>query len=59
MIKLVLGQVMFPYAAASPELLERADAFVAEHGRDAALCRSVIEGRDIAAKALRARALPG
>ena len=41
-----------------PQLLERADAFLAEHGQDAALCRAVIEGRDVAAKALRARKLP-
>jgi hypothetical protein len=39
-------------------VVERADAFVAEHGRDAVLCRAVIEGRDVAAKALRARTLP-
>ena len=58
LIKLVLGTVMFPYSAASPQLLERADAFLAEHGADAALCRAVIEGRDVAAKALRARKLP-
>jgi hypothetical protein len=59
MVKLVLGMVLFPYAAASPQLLERADAFLAEHASDAAMCRAVIEGRDVAAKALRARELPG
>jgi aminopeptidase N len=53
--KVVLGTVLFPYSAASPALLERADAFLAEHGQDAAMCRAVIEGRDVAAKALRAR----
>jgi aminopeptidase N len=58
MVRLVLGMVLFPYSAASPRLLARADAFLAEHGQDAALCRAVIEGRDVAAKALRARALP-
>jgi aminopeptidase N len=58
MIRLVLGMVLFPYSAASPRLLERADAFLAEHRRDAALCRAVIEGRDVAAKALRARTRP-
>ena len=57
-IRVVSGIVLFPYSAASPQLLARADAFVAEHGRDAAMCRAVIEGRDVAAKALRARALP-
>ncbi len=59
MVRMVIGMVLFPYSAASPQLLERADAFLAEHGEDAALCRAVIEGRDVAAKALRARMLPG
>ena len=58
MVRMFIGTVLFPYSAASPELLERADAFLAEHGADAALCRAVIEGRDVAAKALRARELP-
>jgi len=58
MIRIILGLVLFPYSAASPELLERADAFLAEHGQDAAMCRAVIEGRDVADKALRARKLP-
>ena len=56
--RMVFGMVLFPYSAASPQLLARADAFLAEHGQDAALCRAVIEGRDVAAKALRARTLP-
>ena len=58
LITMVFGMVLFPFSAASPQLLERADAFLAEHGQDAALCRAVIEGRDVAAKALRARKLP-
>ncbi|TVZ06355.1 aminopeptidase N [Trebonia kvetii] len=58
LVRVVFGMVLFPFSAASPELLERADAFLAEHGQDAALCRAVIEGRDVAAKALRARKLP-
>ena len=58
LIRIVLGMVLFPYSAASPRLLERADAFLAEHGQDTALCRAVIEGRDVAAKALRARTRP-
>jgi aminopeptidase N len=59
MIRMVFGMVLFPFSAASPQLLERADMFLAEHGSDPALCRAVVEGRDVAAKALRARALPG
>jgi aminopeptidase N len=58
MARVVFGMVLFPFSAASPELLERADAFLAEHGEDPALCRAVVEGRDVAAKALRARELP-
>ena len=58
MAKMVVGTVLFPYSAASPELLERADAFLAEHGQDPAMCRAVVEGRDVAAKGLRARKLP-
>jgi len=57
-IRIILGLVLFPYSAASPELLARADAFLAEHGQDAAMCRAVIEGRDVAEKAMRARKLP-
>jgi aminopeptidase N len=56
--RMLFGLVLFPYSAASPELLERADAFLAEHRQDPALCRAVVEGRDVAAKALRARELP-
>jgi aminopeptidase N len=58
MARVVFGTVLFPYSAASPQLLVRADAFLAEHGQDPAMCRAVVEGRDVAAKALRARTLP-
>jgi aminopeptidase N len=58
MIRAIAGLVLFPYSAASPELLARADAFLAEHAEDAAMCRSVIEGRDVAERALRSRTLP-
>jgi len=58
LVRVVFGMVLFPFSAASPALLERADAFLAEHGEDPALCRAVVEGRDVAAKALRARKLP-
>jgi aminopeptidase N len=53
----VLGQLMFPYPAASPELVERLDAFLAED-RDPGLGRVVIEARDRVQRALRSRALP-
>ena len=53
----VLGQLMFPYPAVSPELVERLDAFLAED-RDPGLARVVIEARDRVQRALRSRALP-
>jgi len=58
LLRVVLGKLLFPYSAASPELLERVDTFLATPGLDPALARVVIEGRDIAEKALRSRALP-
>jgi aminopeptidase N len=57
MMRIVLGRLLFPYTAASPELLERTDEFLAAGDLDAGLARVVVEGRDVAAKALRARAL--
>ena len=59
LLRVMLGRDLFPYASASPKLLGRIDAFLAENGQDPSLSRVVIEGRDIAEKALRSRALPG
>jgi aminopeptidase N len=59
LLRMMLGQTLFPYTAASPELLERVDAFLAEPGLDPSVGRVVIEGRDAVEKALRSRALPG
>ena len=56
MLRIVLGRLLFPYTAASPELLRRTDEFLAAGDLDPGLARAVIEGRDVAAKALRARA---
>jgi aminopeptidase N len=53
----ILGQLLFPYPALSPELVERLDAFLAED-RDPGLARIVIEARDRVQRALRSRALP-
>jgi aminopeptidase N len=58
MIRIHLGLLLFPYAAASPGLLRRADAFLAAADHDRGMARVVVEGRDVAEKALRARALP-
>jgi aminopeptidase N len=53
----ILVQLMFPYPAVSPELVERLDAFLAED-RDPGLARVVIEARDRVQRALRSHALP-
>jgi aminopeptidase N len=57
-IRIMLGQVLFPHPAASPELLEQIDAFLAKMNPDPGLMRVLIERRDIVARALRSRALP-
>ena len=56
-IRVVLGRLLFPYPAASPDLLLRIDAFLAAP-RDPGLTRVLTETRDIVARALRSRALP-
>jgi aminopeptidase N len=58
LLRMFLGDALFPYPAASPELLRRAGEFLADPDLDPALARVVIEGRDFAEKALRSRALP-
>jgi hypothetical protein len=55
----MLGQMLFPYPAASPELLDQIDAFLAGQERDPGLVRVLIEARDVVARSLRSRALPG
>jgi aminopeptidase N len=56
-IRVVLGRVLFPYPAASPDLLDRIDAFLAVPG-DPGLTRVLTETRDVVVRALRSRALP-
>ncbi len=58
LLRVLLGRLLFPYPAASPELLAQVDAFLAAPDLDPSLSRVVIEGRDIVEKALRSRALP-
>jgi aminopeptidase N len=58
-IKRLLAEGLFPYWAASPELLRQVDDFLAAEQRDPALVRVLIERRDIVERALRSRALPG
>ena len=57
-MRMVFGQVLFPYSAAAPGLLARVDAVLAEVDLDPVFRRAVVEGRDVAEKALRARMLP-
>jgi aminopeptidase N len=54
-LRIVLGQLLFPYTAASPQLLERVDEFLGHPDLDPTLSRTVAEGRDVAEKALRSR----
>jgi aminopeptidase N len=59
LLRVLLGRGLFPYSAASPELLSRVERFLASPGLDPSLSRVVIEGRDVVEKALRSRLLPG
>ncbi len=54
----VLADGLFPYWAASPELLRQVDEFLAAEQRDPALVRLLAEGRDVVERALQSRSLP-
>jgi aminopeptidase N len=56
--RFMLARLLFPFPAASPELVERIDAFLAAQERDPGLVRVLIEHRDTVERALRSRALP-
>src|SRR5215469_544216 len=56
--RFLLANVLFPYTAASPELVDRIDEFLAAEDRNPGMARVLIQGRDIVEKALRARSLP-
>jgi aminopeptidase N len=56
-LRILLGQLLFPYSATSPELVEQINAFLAAEDRDPGLARVLIEGRDMVERALRSRAL--
>jgi len=56
-LRVVLGQVLFPHPAASPELLRQIDSFLAAGPRDPGLVRILVERRDLVERALRSRAL--
>ena len=57
-IRALVGALLFPLYATSPDLLDRVDEFLAEQERNPGMVRVLVQGRDVAAKALRARALP-
>jgi aminopeptidase N len=57
-LRVMLGDLLFPYPAASPELLTQIDEFLAAASPDPALVRVLIERRDTVQRALRSRALP-
>ncbi|MGO8956804.1 MAG: aminopeptidase N [Streptosporangiaceae bacterium] len=57
-LKRLLGDGLFPYFSASPELLSRIDEFLAGQDRDPSMVRALIESRDIIDRALQSRALP-
>jgi hypothetical protein len=54
----MLALHLFPAWSASPELIERIDAFLARAPRDPALIRLLTERRDTVQRALAARTLP-
>ena len=58
MLRPMLGRLLFPYPAGSPDALARIDAFLAQP-RDPGLARLVVEIRDIVRRAVRSRSLPG
>jgi len=58
LFRILLGQALFPYYAASPQLIEQIDAFLDAEDRDPGLTRVVVECRDMVQRALRSRALP-
>jgi aminopeptidase N len=57
-LRRVLADGLFPYTAASPELVRRIDEFLAAEQRDPALVRILVERRDMVERALRSRELP-
>jgi len=55
--KLQLARLLFPYPAASPELLARIDEFLTARPRDPTLTRLLTDRRDIVQRALRSRTI--
>ena len=57
--RIQLGTRLFPYPAASPELLARIDEFLTAAPRDPVLARILRDHQDAVQRALTSRALPG
>jgi aminopeptidase N len=57
-LKRLLGDGLFPHWAASPELIQRVDDFLAAEPRDPSMERILVERRDVIDRALQSRALP-
>jgi aminopeptidase N len=57
-LKRLLSDGLFPYWAASLDLLSRVDEFLAAEDRDPSMIRVLVERRDVVDRALRSRALP-
>ncbi|HTA03062.1 MAG TPA: aminopeptidase N [Streptosporangiaceae bacterium] len=56
-LKRLLADGLFPSWAASPELLQRVDDFLAAEARDPSMVRVLVERRDVVDRALQSRAL--
>ncbi len=57
-LRRLLGDGLFPSWAASAELLQRVDDFLAAEARDPSMVRVLVERRDTIERVLRSRALP-
>ena len=58
-VRALLAKALFPYTAASPELLSQIDELLTDSALEPGLARIVTECRDVVVKALRSRTLPG
>jgi hypothetical protein len=56
-LRVARGAALFPITAASQELIDEIDEFLAAAGREPGLVRVLIERRDQVLRALRSRAL--
>jgi len=57
-LRVLLGDLLFPYPAATAELLAQIDEFLTAGPADPGMARVLTERRDTLQRALRSRALP-